>query len=107
VSDLDLNTKVNPQKVIPHSPANHQDCDETAYEILECITERFGKGNIVDPHPIGAARMPKDVRVSARAPAEAIRRSYEMCAPAVSLESPSLSPIISELEARLKSGIVI
>ena len=90
VSDMDLSIPVNSQRVIPHSPANYQDCDGTSYELLASITEGFGSGNIVDPHPVGAARVPKDLGVSQHAPAAAVKWSYEKCAPAVSQESRSL-----------------
>ena len=90
VSDMDLSVKVNPLRIIPHSPANYQDCGDSSYELLACITEGFGNGDIVVPRPVGAARVPKDLGVSAHAPADAIKWCYEKCAPAVSRESRSL-----------------
>ena len=103
---MDLSSPVKIRRIIPHSPVNYQDCDETTYEVLASVTERFGSGDIVDPHPVGTARVPKDLGTAPHAPAAAVRRSYEKCATAVSREFTP-SPIISELESGLEPEIEI
>ena len=103
---MDLSSPVKTKRIIPHSPVNYQDCDETTYEVLASVTERFGSGDIENPHPVGAARVPKDLGASQHAPAAAVKWSYEKCATAVSREFTP-SPIISELEAGLEPEIEI
>jgi len=103
---MDLSAPVKIKRTIPHSPVNYQDCDETTYEVLACVTERFGSGDILLPHPVGAARVPKDLGAAQHAPAAAVRVCYEKCATAVSREFTP-SPIISEFEAGLEPEIEI